>query len=155
MPAGLKMMSISNFYHEGATESVCRVLEGVDQERIAVAEALGIRAISARQWFYMAYSTAGDTLFDAIRKNPGYREILAPKTLKMRYLEEDVPFSLVPISSVGHMFSVPTPTIDSLIQLASVLNHKDYIYNGRTVERLGISGMTLRELRLIAIGERQ
>lgn len=142
------------FYHEGATESVCRVLEGVDQERIAVAEALGIRAISARQWFYMAYSTAGDTLFEAMRKNPGYREIIAPKTLKMRYLEEDVPYSLVPISSVGRMFNVPTPTIDSLIHLASVLNKRDYMGSGRTVERLGISGMNLRELRLIAIGEK-
>jgi len=142
------------FYREGATESVCRVLEGVDKERIAVAEALGIRAISARQWFYMAYSTAGDTLFEAMRKNPGYREIIAPKTLKMRYLEEDVPFSLVPISSVGNMFHVPTPTIDSLIHLASILNHRDYMGTGRTVERLGISGMTLRELRLLAIGEK-
>ncbi|MFH1160847.1 MAG: NAD/NADP octopine/nopaline dehydrogenase family protein [bacterium] len=143
------------FYHEGATESVARVLERVDQERISVAEALGIRAISARQWFYMAYSTTGETLFEAMRKNPGYRGILAPKTLKMRYLEEDVPYSLVPISSLGRMFGVPTPSIDSLIHLASVLNHRDYMSAGRTVERLGISGMNLRELRLLAIGEKQ
>jgi len=143
------------FYHEGATESVSRVLDAVDNERIAVAESLGIRAITARQWFYMAYSTTGDTLYEAIRKNPGYREILAPKTLKMRYLEEDIPFSLVPISSIGHMFGVGTPTIDSLINLASVLNRRNYTETGRTVDRLGISGMTLRELRLIAIGEKQ
>lgn len=141
------------FYHEGATESVSRVLEAIDRERIAVAEALGIRAISARQWFYMAYSTTGETLYEAIRKNPGYREILAPKTLKMRYIEEDVPFSLVPISSVGHMFSVPTPAIDALIHLAGILNNRDYLATGRTVERLGIAGTTLRELRLMAIGE--
>ncbi len=141
------------FYHEGATESVAHVLEQVDREKIAVAEALGIRAISARQWFYMAYSTAGDTLFEAMRKNPGYRDILAPKTLKMRYLEEDVPCSLVPISSVGMMLGVPTPAIDSLIILASLLNGKDYRESGRTVERLGIASMSLRELRLLAIGE--
>jgi len=141
------------FYHEGATESVARVLERADNERIAVAEALGIRAISARQWFYMAYSTAGSTLFEAMRKNPGYRGILAPHTLKMRYLEEDIPFSLVPISSVGKMFNIPTPTTNSLIQLASVLNNRDYMAEGRTVERLGINNMNLRELRLLAIGE--
>jgi opine dehydrogenase len=141
------------FYHEGATESVARVLEQADVERIAVAETLGIRAISARQWFYMAYSTSGDTLFEAMRKNPGYKEIMAPKTLKVRYIEEDVPFSLVPIASVGRMFNVKTPVIDSLIQLASVLNKRDYWETGRTVERLGIAGMSLRELRLLAIGE--
>jgi opine dehydrogenase len=143
------------FYHEGATESVAKVLEKIDQERIAVAEALGIRAISARQWFYMAYSTTGETLFEAMRKNPGYRAILAPKTLKMRYIEEDVPCSLVPISSLGRMFNVQTPTIDSMIHLASTMNQKDFMSIGRTVERLGISGMSLRDLWLLAIGEKQ
>lgn len=141
------------FYHEGATESVVHVLEQVDNERIAVAEALGIQAISARQWFYMAYSTAGKTLFEAMRKNPGYRGIMAPGTLKMRYIEEDVPCSLVPISSIGRMFSIPTPTIDALIHLASILNSTDYQVNGRTTQRLGIEHMSLRDLRLIAIGE--
>lgn len=141
------------FYHEGATESVVHVLEQVDNERIAVAEALGIQAISARQWFYMAYSTAGKTLFEAMRKNPGYRGIMAPGTLKMRYIEEDVPCSLVPISSIGRMFSIPTPTIDALIHLASILNSTDYQANGRTTQRLGIEHMSLRDLRLIAIGE--
>ena len=142
------------FYHEGATESVARVLEKVDSERIAVAEALGIRAFSAREWFYMAYSTAGATLFEAMRKNPGYRDIMAPRTLKMRYMEEDVPFSLVPIASVGKMFGIPTPTIDSLIHIASILNKKDYLSEGRTTDSLGISGMDLRNLRLLAIGEK-
>jgi opine dehydrogenase len=141
------------FYHEGATASVSLVLEKVDKERIAVAETLGIRATSAREWLYMAYSTAGASLFEAMRKNPGYRGIMAPRTLKMRYIEEDVPFSLVPIASVGKMFGVPTPTIDSLIHIASVLNNCDYISTGRTIDRLGISGMSLRELRLLAIGE--
>lgn len=142
------------FYHEGATESVSRVLEKVDSERIAVAEALGIRAVSSREWFYMAYSTAGSSLFEAMRKNPGYRGIMAPRTLKMRYIEEDVPFSLVPITSVGKMFGVPTPTIDSLIHIASILNGVDYRTEGRTTDSLGISGMNLREIRLLAIGEK-
>ncbi len=142
------------FYHEGATESVAHVLESVDRERIAVAESLGIRAFSAREWFYMAYSTAGATLFEAMRKNPGYRDIMAPRTLKMRYIEEDVPFSLVPIASVGRLFGVPTPTIDSLIHIASILNKRDYLALGRTIYSLGISEMDLRDLRLLAIGEK-
>ncbi|HUW93291.1 MAG TPA: NAD/NADP octopine/nopaline dehydrogenase family protein [Bacteroidales bacterium] len=141
------------FYHEGASRSVTNVLEKIDEERVAVAEALGIRAITARQWLYMAYSSAGKTLFEAMRKNPGYRGINAPKTLKMRYLEEDIPYSLVPIASVGRMFKVKTPTINSLIQLGSQINACNYWSIGRTVESLGISGMSMRDLRLLAIGE--
>lgn len=141
------------FYHEGATPSVARVLEKIDDERVKVAEAIGIRAITARQWLYMAYSTTGDTLYESMQKNIGYRGILAPRTLKMRYMEEDVPYSLLPIASVGKMFNIETPAINSVITLGSILNSCDYWSTGRTVENLGISGLSLRELRLLAIGE--
>jgi opine dehydrogenase len=141
------------FYVDGVEPSVANVLERVDSERVNVAAALGIRALTAREWLYLAYSAAGRDLFHAMRANPGYRGIKAPQTLQMRYLEEDVPMSLVPIASVGKMFGVPTPAIDAIIHLASVLNQKDYVAEGRTVERLGIDGLSLRELRLLAIGE--
>jgi opine dehydrogenase len=71
----------------------------------------------------------------------------------MRYITEDVPCSLVPIASVGEMFRVPTPTINSVIHLASAIQQCDYWKEGRTVERLGIAGMTLKQLRLLGIGE--
>lgn len=141
------------FYHEGATISVTKVLEKIDEERIKVAEALGIRAISARQWLYMAYSVEGNSLFEAMRRNNGYRGILAPRSLKVRYMEEDIPYSLVPIASTGKMLNVKTPAIDSVIQLGSELNECDYWSQGRTAENLGIAGMSVRDLRLLAIGE--
>lgn len=141
------------FYHEGATPAVTKILEKIDEERIKVAEAIGIRAISARQWLYMAYSAAGNTLFEAMRKNTGYRGILAPRSLNVRYITEDIPFSLVPIASTGNMLNVPTPTINSIIQLGSGLLGCDFWSQGRTVENLGIAGMSVRDLRLLAIGE--
>jgi opine dehydrogenase len=141
------------FYIDGVEESVAKVLEQIDSERVKVAEALGIRALTAREWLYLAYSAAGRDLFHALRSNPGYRGIKAPQTLQMRYLDEDVPASLVPMASVGNKFGVKTPTMDAIIHLASVLNQKDYAAEGRTVERLGIAHLSLRELRLLAIGE--
>jgi opine dehydrogenase len=141
------------FYHEGATESVVKVLEAIDKERVSVAEALGIRAITAKEWLYLAYSATGNNLFESMRSNNGYRGIMAPRTLKVRYLTEDVPTSLVPIASVGKKFGVETPVINSLIELASTLNRCNYWQEGRTVESLGIEDLSLKELRLLAIGE--
>jgi opine dehydrogenase len=141
------------FYVQGVTLSVGRVLTKVDAERVAVAEALGIRALTAREWLYLAYSAAGKTLHDAMHANPGYRGIMAPTNLNIRYLTEDIPASLVPIASIGDMFNVPTPTLKSLIHLGSIINDCDYWKEGRTVERLGIAGMTLKELRLLSIGQ--
>lgn len=154
MNAGwIEDISDFQFYIQGISPSVVKVLEKVDNERIKVAEALGIRAISTRDWLYLAYGAVGDNLLEAIRANPGYRGIAAPKTLKMRYIDEDVPTSLVPISSIGKKFKVPTPTIDSVILLASILNNKDYMNEGRTVERLHLENLTLKELRRLAIGQ--
>jgi len=141
------------FYHEGATQSVVKVLEAIDSERVSVAEALGIRVLTAREWLYLAYGTTGDNLFEAMRKNAGYRGIMAPRTLQIRYLTEDVPTSLVPIASVGKKFGVDTPVINSLIELASRLNNCNYWEEGRTVEKLGIENLSLKELRLLSIGE--
>lgn len=141
------------FYTEGVTQSVARVLEQVDSERVQVAAALGFRATTTREWLYLAYHAMGDSLYQAMHAHPGYRGITAPKVLSMRYITEDVPASLVPIASIGRKFGVATPTIDAIIHTASVLTGADYWMEGRTVERLGIASLDLRDLRLLAIGE--
>ncbi len=140
------------FYRQGVSQSVARVLEELDRERLAVAEALGISVMAARNWLYFAYGVDGSDLREAMTANPGYSGILAPKTVRHRYVTEDVPMSLVPIASLGRKFDQPTPTMDGIIHLASTIMGEDYWATGRTVERLGIADMSLRDLRTLAIG---
>ena len=140
------------YYVEGVTPAVAAVLEAIDRERVAVAAALGIRANTAREWLYLAYDAAGKTLLDAVRANPGYGGIKAPATVLHRYISEDVPASLVPIASIGQMFGVPTPAIRAIITLASTMHGVDYWAEGRTADRLGIRGMSLKDLRFFVVG---
>ncbi len=139
------------YYTDGITASVSLILERLDRERVSVAEALGFRVMTAREWLYVAYDSAGRTLFEAIRNNRGYHGIMAPKTIQHRYITEDVPMSLVPISSLGKFCDVETPVIDSIIQMASILHEKDYWKCGRTIEKMGLTGMSLKELRSFTI----
>lgn len=143
------------YYTEGITASVSLILEKMDRERVCVAEALGFRAMTAREWLYIAYDSAGRTLFEAMRNNRGYDGIMAPKTILHRYMTEDIPMSLVSIASLGRFCDVPTPTIDSIILLGSILHEKDYWECGRTVDRMGLTGMSLRELRSFIIEGRR
>lgn len=140
------------YYVEGVTTSVARVLEAVDRERVQVAGALGIRVNTAREWLYLAYNAAGRTLLDAMRANRGYRGIMAPGTLQHRYITEDVPASLVPIASIGEMLKVPTPAIRAIIHLASLMHGVDYWAAGRTVDRLGIQGMSVKDIQFLVVG---
>lgn len=139
------------YYIQGASQSVSKVLESLDKERQDVAAALGIKAMSAKTWLYTAYSATGKNLHEAIQDNPGYLGINAPDRLHHRYIDEDVPMSLVPIASMGAMLKVETPTINSIIHLASIMRGEDFWKSGRTVERLGMKGMSIKEIRILAV----
>jgi opine dehydrogenase len=136
-----------DYYLEGASPSVAQVLEAMDGERVAVASALGIGVPTAREWLYLSYGATGKNLYEAIQANPGYLGIKAPNRLEHRYLTEDVPMSLVPMASLGNQLGVPAPTIQAFIHLASLLHQRDYWAEGRTVDRLGLNGMTVAQIR--------
>ena len=134
------------FYIDGVTPSVARVLERLDRERVTVASALGIRARTALEWLSLAYNAVGDTLLEAIHNQRGYHGITAPATLNHRYITEDVPMSLVPIAALGERFGVAVPAIRSLIRLASIIHQTDYERRGRTLDLLGIEQLSVGEL---------
>jgi len=136
------------FYIDGVTPSVARVLEALDRERVTVASSLGIRARTATEWLKMAYDTVGEDLHEAIHNQPGYYGIKAPSTLGHRYIFEDVPMSLVPIASLGERFGVSVRGMDSIIRLACIVHRTDYWKRGRTVDKLGIGDLSTEELML-------
>jgi opine dehydrogenase len=87
-----------------------------------------------------------------MRANPGYRGINAASTVHHRYISEDVPASLVPIASIGEMLGVRTPAMRSIIHLASIMHGADYWASGRTVDKLGIAGMSVKDIRFLVVG---
>jgi opine dehydrogenase len=134
------------FYIDGVTPSVARVLEVLDRERVTVAAALGIRAQTAQEWLKMAYDASGADLYEAIHNQTGYYGINAPSTLNHRYIFEDVPMSLVPIAALGQHYGVSVRGIDSIIRLACIIHRTDYWRRGRTLDKLGIEGLSVSEV---------
>jgi opine dehydrogenase len=135
------------FYIDGVTPSVARVLEVLDRERVTVASALGIRARTAMEWLKLAYNTTGENLYEAIQNQPGYLGIMAPRTLNHRYIFEDVPMSLVPIASLAQRYGVSVRGIDSIIRLACIIHRTDYWRRGRTLDKLGIAHLSVSEIK--------
>jgi opine dehydrogenase len=134
------------FYIDGVTPSVARVLETLDRERVTVASSLGIRARTAIEWLKLAYDATGENLHEAIHNQPGYYGIKAPPTLNHRYIFEDVPMSLVPIASLGQRYGVAVQGMDSIIRLACIIHRTDYWRRGRTLEKLGFNNLSVAEL---------
>lgn len=59
--------------------------------------------------------------------------------------------SLVPIASLGEMLGVPCPAIRSIITLAELMHERDYWADGRTVESMGIAGMSVKQIRRVVL----
>jgi opine dehydrogenase len=140
-----------DYYIQGITPSVAIILQRMDDERLAVCKALGVRSVSAREWLYLSYDSAGADLCEAIHNTASYHGIKAPPSIDHRYIFEDVPMSLVPIASLGSMLGAPTPTIDMIIELGSILHGKDFRADGRTAERLGLAGLSVKQIHSLVL----
>lgn len=134
------------YYWEGISPAVAGLVEKIDAERMAVAEAYGVTVIDAKEWLRQSYETYGETLYELIQHNNAYGDIKAPKSIDARYVTEDVPMSLVPISELGKIANVATPNIDAVIQLTSATYDRDFRQEGRCAANLGLEGMTKEQV---------
>lgn len=141
------------FYLEGVTPAIAKVMEAIDRERVRIGTALGIKLMTACEWLKMAYDVEGQDLYETIRMQAGYRGIQAPPTINHRYINEDIPMSLVPMASLGNMLGVRVRGMESIIRLASIIRNKDYWKLGRTVESLGLSNQMPENLLSMAVGK--
>ncbi len=135
------------FYEEGVSDATGRLIEALDKERIAIGKSMGIRVVpdpvlAMRQGYMLA-----DNYGEAYRTAPGFLGIGAQPQLDHRYLNEDVGYGLVFLSTLGRQVGVETPTIDAVIQVTSVLMARDYAGEAvRTPESLGIAALSAGEL---------
>jgi len=137
-------------YQEGFSPSVMKVLDALDRECLCVQKGLGLPGSSFRGLFERRYHRGFDEQFSTMRKL-GSR---GPFDVKTRYITEDVPVGMALISSIGRWLGIPTPTYDSVIHLCGIMNDTDYWKEGRTLERLGLSNMSLEDLiRFIETGD--
>lgn len=139
-------------YKEGITPSIARALEVLDNERLAIAKAFGVRARSALGWMNQTYGVKAPCLYEAVQQNPGYEGISAPTGLNHRYIFEDIPFSLIPLASFAKIAGVKVPVMESAISLASALRGVDYRAAGRCTETMGIAGMDVSSILNLVLG---
>ena len=134
-------------YYEGTTPAVATIMQAVDRERCSVVEGLGLRPLGFLDYFAAAGYTTPEardsgSFYRALQESRPNRWIKGPKSLKHRYIEEDVGFGLVPMTELGRISGTPMPITDALITLASEINQTDYREVGLTREKMGLKDVT-------------
>ena len=143
------------FYAEGYTPSLITLLQQLDAERLAIAKAYAVEVPGIHAWLRRTYGLGGDSLaetFHRLTHEPTgpYQWTPTPPSLQHKYVIEDVPCGLVPMSSLGRAAGVATPVIDGLIALTSAMLGRDFRAEGRNLDALGLAGKTVAEIRSIA-----
>jgi opine dehydrogenase len=140
------------YYTDGFTPSIAALVEKLDGERLAVAAAMGITLPSVVEWLESSYGVVGQNLYQALQVATNYQGITAPllsdveDKKRLRYVIEDVPTGLVPVSELGKKFGVETPAIDMIISLADVLFDADFRASGRNLDQLGLRDRSTEEI---------
>lgn len=135
------------YFYKDMTPRIAELLGALDRERLAVADALGLKLRSVEEWVSYAYDgVAAGNLCEKMRRNPAYDQILAPSAIECRMITEDVPTGLVPMYELGKLLGIRTPLMESMIQLGCQLLGTDFFKSGRTLERLRLDFAMLHEL---------
>jgi opine dehydrogenase len=129
-------------YREGMTPAVLRVIHAAFREFSAVAEKLGFTIPGYPSEYFDKPASIMGEVFEC----PGDRyeviaSILGPTSLQDRYLTEDLPCGLLPISQLGDLLGVETPTVDAIIQFGSLVCEHDFWTTGRNLNSLGLANM--------------
>jgi opine dehydrogenase len=128
-----------DFYTDGVSRKVADFVDEVDYEAKSVAGKLGATVLSVTDWLGARYNLKLSDIYTMTQSNAAYQGIKAPRTLDTRYLWEDIPTGLVPISTFGDALGVDTSAIDRLINEGCDVLGRDFWKEGRTLDKLGLS----------------
>ena len=128
-----------DIHKEGTQASIRRVTDALDDERIAVREALGYKPYhfplrdhyTTDKWMYGA-------AHDRLTESGDWREKIV--LTEHRYMREDVEYGLAFLVSVADWAGVPCPVARGLLALGSAICSADFRRDGgRTLESLGLA----------------
>ncbi len=136
-----------NFYQDGVTPAVGRLVQAVDRERIAIGKKLGVEVVPDPELGVIQGYMTEATYDNGFVTAPGFKGVKAQSSLDYRYFNEDVGYGLVFLWNLAKQVGVATPVISALITLISQLMNRDYSGEAkRTMETLGLAEHTAKEL---------
>lgn len=136
------------FYTDGVTPASATLIETIDNERLALGRALGIDLVSDPDLGLRQGYLSEATYLKGYNDGIGFAKSQAPSSLRFRYLTEDVPYGLVFASELARQCGVPTPAIDTVSSLASIILETDFRAQGKRLPRdLGLAGLTAEQVR--------
>lgn len=128
---------------EMMTPAVIRLIEAIDAERMAVAKAHEVEAITLAEYLARSYGVQHTSLVEAYRElNNMLRGPLGPQALDHRFLTEDATYALALFAHLGQGAGVSMPSTDAFVHLAGLLMEAAGHRPRSLLHDLGLDGRT-------------
>ncbi len=136
--------------NDNITDSVGRLLEALDRERLAIAETAGYQVRTIREHFSLSFHVEPGPVGEmarmlAARGNSGQ----GPSTIDTRYVLEDVPFGLYPTVLLGRLTGRPATLHQAGIDTFSALYGRDFAAENNLLGEIGFETMSLPQLKAL------
>ncbi|MCB1490539.1 MAG: NAD/NADP octopine/nopaline dehydrogenase family protein, partial [Rhodobiaceae bacterium] len=131
---------------QNVTPNVGRLLERLDEERLAIADALGLSVKTVHDHFHLSYHVpmASVSAMNQQMHAEGSGGT-GPATADTRYVTEDVPYGLVATELLGALTGRPAPLHGAGIDIFSAMYGRDFRNENALLEALGLTDYGLEE----------
>ncbi len=137
-----------NLYKHGMSPSVSRVQMAFYHEERKIMDALGLRMVPEypdRQ-FFSKYSVMAPEYFIPFGVATLSGTIYGPNSVEDRYFTEDIPIGAVARYNIAKVLTVDVPVIRAMIDLGSIVCQRDFLKEGRSLEKMGLEGMDKKQI---------
>ncbi|NSX84358.1 NAD/NADP octopine/nopaline dehydrogenase [Agrobacterium tumefaciens] len=109
------------------TPTVGRLIEALDMERLSIATALGKKVHTVIDHYVSSFAASGSSIFEMSKRLVrNGKDFPGPTSIETRYVLEDVPFGLIPITHLASLVGVEVPLHRSGIQLLAACYGRDF-----------------------------
>lgn len=133
---------------EHVTPLVGRLLEALDRERLAIAEALGLKVRTIFEHFHLSFHVPVASISEMNqqmhRKGNGG---IGPATADSRYVTEDAPYGLAVTVALGDLVGRPAVLHKAGVDMFSAMYGRDFAAENDLLAALHLEGVSLGDLR--------
>jgi opine dehydrogenase len=136
---------------QNVTPKIGALLEALDDERLAIAEALGLSVRTIFEHFHLSFHVplASISEMNQLMHEQGNGGA-GPTTANSRYVTEDVPYGLVVTAALGKLVAKPAHLHESGISLFSAMYKRDFAAENNLLAALQLQNIALDELQKAA-----
>lgn len=133
---------------ENVTPAVGRVMETLDAERLAIAQAFGLTVRTIKEHYAFSYQLPVASIAEMNANLHGQgRGGFGPTTLESRYVLEDAPFGLWPTVLLGRLVGRPATLHEAGLTMLSGAYGRDFADDNDLLPALGFAQMTREDLQ--------